>query len=88
MGGHRLLRDRDGRYRAVRRHPRRHRHHDRAHRCPDFPHELDHGTKDPILPPRASRPHDHLDQGHLLHAGASMGGRTTRAGPIQGSGTL
>jgi hypothetical protein len=48
--------------------PRRHRHHDRAQRCPDSPHELDHGAVDPTCR------HELFDrtliwnQTHLLHA--------------------
>src|SRR4051794_398046 len=40
----------------VRRGPRRRRHHGRAQRRPDAPHELDNGTLDPNLPPRTARP--------------------------------
>jgi hypothetical protein len=36
---------------AVRRDPRRHRHHGRAQRRPDAPNELDHGAVDSVLPP-------------------------------------
>jgi putative transposase len=46
-----LIRDRDGKYPALRRDPRRHWDQGRALRHPGAPHEFGHGAVDPELPP-------------------------------------
>jgi putative transposase len=58
-----VFRPRSGRQvpRAGRRDPRRRRHQGRAQRRPDAPHELNHGTVDPRLPPRAAGPDSDLE---------------------------
>lgn len=47
--------------RAIRCHPGRRRHRDRAHRSPDAKDERHHGAVDPDLPARAPRPHLDLE---------------------------
>jgi len=51
-----LIRDRDGKYPACSTGARRRRNRRRAQRGTDTPHELDHGTLDPSVPPRTARP--------------------------------
>ncbi len=57
-----LIRDRDGKFPALfDADPRRRGHQGRAQRHPDAPHELDHGTLDPDLPPRTAGPDPDLE---------------------------
>jgi transposase len=82
-----LIRDHDGKYPGpVRRHPRRHRHHDRAQRRPGSTHELNHVAVDPN--PAAtnySTAHSSGTRRTCSTPYGSMRGTTTRTGHIGAS---